>query len=107
MGSPDGSADKGSRDGYKLRDNTDGTLTRCKLVTQRQTYAKLSISRIALWLQAWRQRFAANPSNAGWLRKDKRTPNYRSFGLCYGYKLGYRRGFRQRPHDDTEINTEC
>jgi hypothetical protein len=23
-----------------------------------------------------------------WLRKDKRTPNYPSFGLLYGYKLG-------------------
>jgi hypothetical protein len=25
---------------------------------------------------------------ANWLRKNKRTPSYPSFGLLYGYKLG-------------------
>jgi hypothetical protein len=39
---------------YKLGDYGDGTFTQCHLVVQRQTYAKLSISWIALRLRAWR-----------------------------------------------------
>jgi hypothetical protein len=31
----------------------------------------------------------AHSLGAIWLRKDKYTPNYPSFGLCEGYKLGH------------------
>jgi hypothetical protein len=105
-GSPDGSEASGLRGGYRLGDREDGAFTRCQLVAQRQTYA-ISVSWIALSLQAWQKRFVLNQSNAGLLRDDKCTPNKSSFVLRYSCKLGYWIDCRQRLLDDSQFSYDC
>ena len=66
------------------------------LVAQRQTYAKLSIFWIALWLQAWRQWFATSLLSVGLWCDDKRTPSYLFFGVAL-WLQAWRRRFVVNP----------